>query len=117
MHDTEENVTKQKCSSSWEHILFTKRRKCDAFIISCITILKDKWQTLFNIHTHISPEQLPGEVGGVVVGPEGGPELSVEHRLETPLHCRDLTLPLVQNLEIIIIIITIIIMIIIAILT
>ena len=86
MHDTKENVTKQKCSSSWEHILFTKRRKCDAFIISCITILKDKWQTLFNIHSYtpgggISPEQFPGEVCGVVVGPEGGPELSVEHRL------------------------------------
>ena len=53
MHDTKENVTKQKCSSSWEHILFTKRRKCDAFIISCIKILKDGRRCLiFNIHTH-----------------------------------------------------------------
>ena len=56
----------------------------------------------------ISPEQFPGEVCGVVVGPEGGPELSVEHCLETPLHCRDLTLPLVQHLAIIIITIIII---------
>jgi len=44
-------------------------------------------------------EELPGEVGGVVVGAEEGPEVRVEHVAEAALHLLHLRLPVFYHLQ------------------
>jgi hypothetical protein len=44
-------------------------------------------------------EQLPGEVGGVIVGAEQGPEVGVEHVSEAALHLLHLRFPVFYHLQ------------------